>query len=69
MLHVRSVLVKSKYESIGFSMTPKFRKMSLRMWEGGRLLDLAMLRRDQDALVVASQLSGNAVCGCCAAKA
>ena len=56
MVHVRSVLAKSRYESIGFSAAMKCPKISVRMREGGRLLDLAMLHRGRYARVVRSQL-------------
>ena len=42
-------------------MTQNCRKMSERLWEGRRLLELVMLRRDGDAPLVKSQLSFVAV--------
>ena len=56
MGHSKDVLQKSKFLSVRFNVTAKCRKMSLRLWEGGRLLDLDVLQYNRDALAVESQL-------------
>ena len=48
MWHVKSVLVKSKFVSVAFSVTSKYLRMSLRFWDGGCLLELDMLLYDRE---------------------
>ena len=43
--------------SVGFRVTPMGRVMSVRLWEGGQLLDLDLLRSDRDAPFVKCRLS------------
>ena len=50
MVHMRAVLVKTKYVSIVFSVTSKGWNVSV------RILDFVILHCDRDALVVRSQL-------------
>ena len=57
MWPVKSVPLKSKIVFLGFDRTSKSCGRSVRFWEGGRFVDLNMLRYHRDAPVVQSQLS------------
>ena len=51
MEHVETVLVKSKFLSVGFNaLTLNCRKMSVRYWEGKCLSDLVVMPCDHYAL-------------------
>ena len=57
MGHLKDVPHKPKFTSVEFTVTAKCRKMSVRLWEEGRLLDLDVLHWDRDARFVKCQLA------------
>ena len=57
MGHLKDVLPKSNFLSVRFRPSAGCREMKVRMWEGGRLLDLIVLQWDQTSPIVKSQLA------------
>ena len=59
MVHLKDLLKTSKLMKVEFRVTPKSRILSVRLWEGGRLVDLDFLSRDRGAAIVKNLLSNN----------
>ena len=57
MWHVKSVLEKHMFVSLGFVVTSKCPGMRVQFWEGGRLVDLDVLQCDRNAPMVKTHLS------------